>query len=84
MSKIAQQIPYYIPILAIFVLAFLGFTLFPFDRRFQIAVLVAAGAAHVVWGIVYHYIHKDLTFTLILEYIVIATFGVAAVLTTLG
>lgn len=83
MHKIIQQIPYYIPLLAIFILGAFGFFAFSFDHVFQVGVVVAIGVSHVVWGVVYHFIHRDLTVTIVLEYVVFAAFGVAAVLTAL-
>jgi len=83
MHKIIQQTPYYIPLLAIFVLGAFGFFAFPLDHVFQTGVVVAIGVSHVVWGVVYHTIHRDLSALIVLEYIVFATFGVAAILMVL-
>ncbi len=84
MHKIIQQIPYYIPLVAIFVVGFFGFFAFSYDKTFQVGIVTAAGVAHVAWGIVYHVIHHDLTVTTVLEYIIFAAFGVAAVLAVIG
>ncbi len=83
MHKIIQQIPYYIPLAAIFLLGAFGFFAFSYDHVFQTGVVVAIGVSHVVWGIVYHTIHRDLTVLTVLEYIVFAAFGVTAVLLTI-
>lgn len=84
MTKFITHIPYYLPLLGIFAFGLLGFTAFSYDRTFQVGVVIAVGAAHVVWGIVYHIIHHDLDAMTVFEYIVVATFGVAAVLTALS
>jgi multisubunit Na+/H+ antiporter MnhG subunit len=83
MHKLIQQTPYYIPLFAIFVIGAFGFFAFSFDRMFQTGIVTGIGVAHVVWGVVYHFIHRDLTPLIVLEYIVFAVFGVAAVLMVL-
>jgi hypothetical protein len=55
---------------------FLGYINFSYDKAFQIAIVVATAAGYVVWGIVHHYIHKDLHLSVIIEYILIAFLGV--------
>ncbi len=41
----------------------------------SIAVLVGLAASYVAWGIIHHSSRKDLYLSVILEYIVIACFG---------
>lgn len=83
MHKIIQQTPYYIPLFTIFAVGAVGFFTFSYDHIFQTAIIVAIGVSHVVWGVVYHSIHHDLTAMTILEYMVFSAFGVAAVLSVL-
>ena len=84
MHKIAIHIPYYLPLVGIFMMGTLGFVSFSYDKYFQVGIVVAVGAAHVVWGIVYHIIHRDISALIVLEYMIVAAFGVAAVLTALS
>lgn len=69
------------PLIGIYVLTLVVFFIFSFDKTFEKATLISCGFAHVTWGIVYHYIHKDLSPLLVLEYITIAALGIASVLT---
>jgi len=54
----------------------LGFYLFSYDRVFQLALGIAAASGYLAWGVVYHYIHKDLHLSVVLEYVAIACLGV--------
>lgn len=82
--KLVEQTPYYIPLISILIVGLFGFFAFSYDHSFQVGVVVAIGVAHVVWGIVYHSIHRDLSIVIVLEYIVFAAFGVAAVLASIS
>ena len=57
----------------------IGFWYFGYDRMFQMAVAVALAVSYVVWGVVHHYIHKDLYLSVVIEYIVVATLGLVLV-----
>lgn len=84
MKHIISKIPYYLPLVSMCVIGVFGFFVFSYDYLFQMAVVVALATAYVAWGIVYHYIHRDLSSSVILEYIMIATIGAVAILTVLS
>ena len=81
MRKLTRDIQHYIPLVGILLAGFLGFFLFSYDRSFQIAVALAVAAGYVSWGIVHHHIHKDLHFSVIVEYFVISILGLVIVFT---
>lgn len=83
MKLVFSKVPFYTPLLGIYALTVLVFVSFPMDRPFQRAAIIAAALAHVTWGIIYHYIHKDLSAVLVLEYVAIAALGVASILSIL-
>lgn len=83
MKKIGRDIQHYTPLFAIILLGFLGFYLFPYDRSFQTAVVLATAAGYVSWGLIHHYIHQDLHTSVILEYVAIGIVGVIVVLSLL-
>lgn len=84
MYKFIQHIPYYTPLVGILGASMVGFFAFSFDRQFQIGLLVAAAISFVIWGIVYHTIHRDLAVAIVLEYILFAALGVVAVISVLS
>lgn len=78
--KIAKDLPHFLPILGIYVAGIIAFWQFSYDKQFQTGAILAVGVSHVVWGIVHHSIHKDLSLEIVLEYIMVAILGVSSVL----
>lgn len=72
--------PHYFSLLGIVVMSILGFMLFPHDINFQTMIAIAAAFAYFTWGMVHHLVHKDLTFFVMLEYLVISIFGLSVIL----
>jgi hypothetical protein len=81
MKNMTRHFQHYLPLVFVLIAGILGFSLFTYDRLFQSVLLVAVAASYVVWGVVHHYIHDDLHFSVIVEYAVIAILGVVMGLT---
>ncbi len=79
MKHFSKHLPHYLSLIGIFVAGFIGFWYFGYDKLFQAAVAIAIAVAYVVWGIVHHYIHKDLYLSVVIEYIVVASLGLVLV-----
>lgn len=79
LKKISKDIQHYLPLFGIIVSGFIAFTLFSYDKLFQVTILVAVSISYVVWGIIHHAIHKDLYLSVIIEYIVISILGLVIV-----
>jgi hypothetical protein len=79
MRHITRHLQHYLPLVGILVAGFLGFWIFSYDRAFQMAIAMGLSAAYVSWGIVHHYIHKDLHTSVIVEYIAIALLGLVVI-----
>lgn len=75
MKKFARDLPHYLSLFGILFAGFIGFTLFSYDKGFQTVVAVATALAYVVWGVVHHFLHKDLHFETFLEYVAVAILG---------
>ena len=75
MKRIVKHIPYYTPLIGIFLAGALGFVFFSYDRVFQVAISIAVAVSYVVWGVVHHLIHKDLYWEVVVEYLVVASLG---------
>lgn len=73
------NIRHYVPLFGIICASVLGFSLFSYDRFFQMAVVIGSSLAYISWGVVHHYLHKDLYFAVIVEYVTIAALGVAVI-----
>ena len=74
-----KHIPHYLSLIGLFVIGILGIYLFSYDRSFQMSVVIATAAAYVAWGVVHHYLHRDLYLSVVIEYLVVATLGVILV-----
>lgn len=75
MKKFFRDLPHYLTLFGILFAGFIGFTLFSYDKGFQVAVSVATASSYVIWGIVHHLLHKDLYLEVVFEYISIAFLG---------
>lgn len=79
MKSIARHIQHYLPLLGIFFAGVLGFVVFDYDKNFQGVITLATASSYVTWGLVHHYLHGDLHFSVVLEYVAIAALGVVMV-----
>jgi hypothetical protein len=80
MKNIARHLPHYLTLFGILIAGVLAFILFSYDRIFQVGVLVAVAAGYVAWGVVHHAIHKNLHFSVFIEYLIVALLGLVVVL----
>ncbi len=83
MHKFARHIQHYVPLIAILSAGLVGFLLFPYDKSFHGAIIIAVGAGYVTWGIVHHYLHGDLEAYVVAEYGSIALIGIVIVFSLL-
>lgn len=75
-----KHLPHYISLIAIFVMGVVGFYYFSYDRAFQVGVVIALAVSYVSWGIVHHMVHKDITTSVVLEYVAVSVLGTVIVL----
>ncbi|OGM28313.1 hypothetical protein A2801_02550 [Candidatus Woesebacteria bacterium RIFCSPHIGHO2_01_FULL_41_10] len=78
--KHINHLPHYLPLIGVFTAGALAFWLFSYDKQFQAAVAISVAVAHITWGLIHHFIHRDLTISVFLEYVAISILGLAAVL----
>jgi EamA domain-containing membrane protein RarD len=74
-KKTARHIQHYIPLISIFLAGILGFVYFSYDKVFQVIIALAVAVSYVAWGLIHHYIHDDLHFSVVVEYASIAILG---------
>jgi hypothetical protein len=79
MKNLSRHLPHYLPLLGLFTAGILAFVVSSYDRVFQMGVAIALAVSYVAWGIVHHYIHKDLHLSVVIEYIVVACLGLVIV-----
>jgi len=79
MKHITLQIQHYLPLVALIVAGSFGFVYFSYDRFFQASVTLATAVGYFTWGMVHHHLHRNLHFSVVLEYLAIAIIGVVVV-----
>jgi hypothetical protein len=79
MKHFAKHLPHYFALIGIFAAGIIAFLVFSYDRLFQAAVAISIAVAYVVWGIVHHAMHKDLYFSVVIEYLVVALLGLVLI-----
>lgn len=75
MRKAIKHLPHIASLYGIFIVTGIVFVIFSYNKAVQIAALAAAACGYVVWGIIHHLIHNDLTISVIIEYIAFAILG---------
>jgi len=71
----SKHLPHYLSLVGILIVAAFGFAFFSYDPLFQSGIAVATVVAYVVWGLIHHWLHRDLTLSVVIEYILIAALG---------
>ena len=57
------------------VVTILGVFIFYWDKNFQLALVTSACVSYFAWGAIHHFLHKDLSLSVLIEYAVIAGLG---------
>ena len=83
MKQVTKHIQHYLPLFGILFIGGTGILLFSYDKKFQAACVVATALGYFVWGLVHHYLHRDLHLSVVLEYLAIAALGVVVVFSLL-
>jgi hypothetical protein len=73
--RLSHHFSHYFSLFGILGAGLVAFLIFSYDRTFQISVIAAVSFAYVIWGVIHHYLHKDLYFSVILEYVIVAALG---------
>ncbi len=74
-----KHLNHYLPLFGIFAAGIIGFWIFSYDNLFRFILIITIGVSYIVWGLTHHYVHKDLTPSVILEYIAYTVLGVVIV-----
>lgn len=77
---VSKHFPHYAGLFGIFALAIFGFIFFSYDKAFQYALTFAVVISYIIWGIVHHWIHKDLTVAVVIEYVAVGVLGLVVML----
>jgi hypothetical protein len=70
-----KHIGHYFSLLGILAATFIGFFVFSYDKNFQLALITASCVSYFVWGIIHHILHKNLSFEVVIEYLIFSSIG---------
>jgi len=82
-KEISQKPGEYIILMVIFILSAVAFYLFSFDPHAQRRVIYIASGLYFLWSLYHHYKRGDLHLSVVIEYIVVAIFGIVLISSTL-
>jgi cobalamin synthase len=82
-KQISRHFPHYFPLIGIFLAGIAGFIFFSYDRVFQMLVGICIAVSYVVWGLIHHFLHRDLYLAVVIEYIAVAILGLVVVFSLL-
>jgi hypothetical protein len=49
-----------------------AFLFFSFEKHYQMIIVLVAGLAYVLWGIIHHHVNDDLHSKVVAEYVLVA------------
>lgn len=73
-----NHIPHYIVLALISIIIVVSRLVFTFDQNLLIQALFIIAFIYVIWGIIHHWLDHDLTFKIMVEYILIAAIAMLA------
>lgn len=76
-KKINEHVIYYMSLIAIFALGIFLMSLAMPNKQLQMLIFVIMAIFYVIWGVLHHFINHELSNKIVVEYILIATLGVA-------
>ena len=79
MKRMTKHFVHYTSLIAIAVASLTAFMIFSYDRYSQSAVAIALASGYISWGVLHHYLHKDLYLSVVIEYLVIALLGLVVI-----
>jgi len=80
MKQITKHLSHYLSLFGILIVATFGLIIFKYDKTLQTSIVVGTAISYVSWGIIHHYLHRDLHLSVVIEYILIASLGLTMAL----
>ncbi|MEX2013234.1 MAG: hypothetical protein WD967_02420 [Candidatus Levyibacteriota bacterium] len=80
MVKKSKHTGHYISLISILGLGFLGLNLAYPNKVLEMEIIILTAIMYVIWGITHHHQNHSLNSKIVIEYILIAALGIAALL----
>ena len=69
------HLTYYISLAVLLILGFILIMLTGYDVRVQLTAVMLTAFFYVLWGVVHHIVHHDISAKIVVEYVLIAALG---------
>lgn len=79
-KKIHNHLGYYISLMSILGLGFLGALLASPERQLQMVIIVLTTLSYVAFGILHHFLSHNLNPKIVIEYVLIGALGLTLIL----
>jgi hypothetical protein len=83
MKDIKKHFSHYLPLIGMLLFVIAAFAWFSYDKSMLLGSSIALSGAYVSWGVVHHYIHKDLSSEVVFEYVAVAILGLILLISTI-
>ncbi len=80
MTNQRKHTGHYISLITILGLGFLGLMLAAPNKKLQTEFLILISIFYIIWGVIHHHQNHSLNSKIVVEYILIAAIGIAALL----
>lgn len=74
---------HYLALIGILIIGFSAYWLFDFNRQIQIWITVCLSAAYVLWGVIHHTLKKEFRWSILLEYLLVASLASVVIISLL-
>lgn len=75
-----KHLTHYLGLLSIFAFGLFFFIYFGYNRIIQAWCVIGMSLAYFLWGMVHHYLEKNLYFKVVIEYFLVALLGAILVI----
>jgi hypothetical protein len=79
MRNIIRHLPHYTSLVAILLAGTILFIIFSYSSYLEAAIAISLALSYVTWGIIHHYLHHDLHFSVFVEYVAVAALGLVII-----
>lgn len=79
-ETLRKHLVYYLSLFIFFSIGFLLLSQFSFEKRLQGVVGVLIIIIYVVWALVHHMLHHNLTSKIVIEYVLMGSLGITLIL----
>lgn len=79
MRSIYKHFPHYASLVAVLLAGSILFIIFSYSKYLEAAIGISLALSYVSWGLIHHYLHRDLHFSVFVEYVVVASLGLVII-----